>query len=137
MSPDTKPIMKCSHVANSTSNGRPACVICSCFEIDDKPPSLDGRIAKCSCGNTRESSPSLAFFEFQGEGSDWAMGHCAVCGYAPRAHDTNVAHMARIEKGGRTRYENFMEKNGGVHEFRPRGGDRGYDTYYCGCRGWD
>ena len=98
---------------------------------------LTGRSAKCMCGRTVPSTWSLAFFEFQGPGSQWATEHCAVCGYSPQAHDPARPHMARVEKGGRTRYENFMERNGGVHEFTPRGGDAGHDRFYCGCRGWD
>ena len=53
------PMMKCGHAANSTSNGRPACVICApnpkAYQIDDNPPLLEGRMARCSYYGKRPS----------------------------------------------------------------------------------
>lgn len=83
------PMMKCGHAANATSNGKPSCVICHGISdgknliIDDTPPDLAGRTARCSFyGSTPSgwnhggpcergarclcevpSSPALAFFE--------------------------------------------------------------------------
>lgn len=85
-------MMKCGHSANAVqpNNGnKPVCVICfgnpKALEIDDNPPDLSSRMAKCDyrCGNTRPSSEfqKLAFFSH-----------------------------------------------------RP---DREFDSYYCGCMGWD
>ena len=63
--------MKCGHAANAKDKrGNPVCVICTGIvkgwdQIDDKPPSLEGRVAKCgSCKNTKPSSTELAFFEY-------------------------------------------------------------------------
>ena len=51
-----KPMMKCGHAANATCRGKagvkydppiPSCAICFCIEIDEAPPSLNGRQAKC------------------------------------------------------------------------------------------
>lgn len=60
--------MKCGHTANATCDGKPVCVICAGIvagadEIDENPPSLDGRQMRCSdCGATRASDPAAAFF---------------------------------------------------------------------------
>lgn len=48
-----KPMMKCGHAANSIHDGKPACVICAGSntgwdEIDESPPSLEGRKARCA-----------------------------------------------------------------------------------------
>jgi hypothetical protein len=47
--------MKCGHAANSmgkpahhTGEAIPACVICDCFEVAEKQPSLEGRRARCT-----------------------------------------------------------------------------------------
>jgi hypothetical protein len=84
----SKPMMKCGHAANSTSNGKPACVICAGIkpgwnEIDTEAPSLEGRKARCGqCQHiVNSNSDKLAFFEHRPE--------------------------------------------------------REFDSYYCGCRGWD
>ena len=78
-----KPLMKCGHTANAeTSDGKPCCVICACFELAEKQPSLQGRKAKCSyCGKIVDSNYNLPFFEYKQE--------------------------------------------------------QEYDSYYCGCRGWE
>lgn len=79
------------------------------------------RIARCSCGAERPSSPSLAFFE-SAESSD--IGRC-VCGYAEVAHSPEVRerpHMRRTMGDG--------------HPFTQRP-IADHDRFYCGCRGWD
>lgn len=78
-----KPLMKCGHVANAeTSDHKPCCVICNCFDIAVSVPDISHRVACCSyCGATRPSSFDLPFFE-----------------YNP---------------------------------------DLPYDSFYCGCGGWD
>lgn len=84
------PMMKCGHAANATDeSGNPICVICALIDpgstvVDDNPPDLSGRMARCwyrSCRSTTPSNPDLAFFEH-----------------------------------------------------RPKDP---YDTYYCGCLGWN
>lgn len=61
----TTPMMKCGHAANATCEGKPCCVICGEHTVDDNPPSLEGRTAKCYCGTSEPSDPSrLAFFEY-------------------------------------------------------------------------
>ena len=61
-----KDIMKCGHTANATCDGKPCCVICSCFEIDNDRPCLDNRIAKCSeCGHETQSNYNLPFFQYR------------------------------------------------------------------------
>ncbi len=69
------PMMKCGHAANAQDDkGNPSCVICVGIHpgariVDDNPPDLAGRIARCAYwqhGGCRSESPSaatLAFFE--------------------------------------------------------------------------
>ena len=77
--------MKCGHVNNATSNGKPACAICTCFDVDHEvtgKEGLENRKAKCSdCGRISDSRWNLPFF----------------------SHNP----------------------------------DKEYDSYYCGCYGWD
>jgi len=85
---------------------------------------LKGRIAKClSCSHETESSTSLPFFQFNGEGSECATRDCSVCGYY------DVTHMELNPTTGRVGH------NYGKHEFAPKGNTQ--DTFYCGCRGWE
>lgn len=85
------PMMKCGHAANATNQktGKPSCAICAGLRpeaniIDDDPPDLTGRTARCNyygttpkgrnhegpagcergkpCMCERPSSPDLAFF---------------------------------------------------------------------------
>lgn len=84
--PHDRPMMKCGHAANGTrpsfnASGDgpafpplPCCVICApakeAYEVDENPPDLRTREARCpSCDARRPSSPTLAFFDFQGPGS--------------------------------------------------------------------
>ena len=66
-------LMKCGHAANAhTQDGRPVCAICTGIrpgadEVDDSPPNLAGRTARCSyydwhCQSQQPSDPSLPFF---------------------------------------------------------------------------
>lgn len=74
----SNPMMKCGHAANAKNAlGKPCCVICAGINpgasvVDEAPPSLEGRMAKCSyskgrdgkpCLSMKPSSPDLAFFE--------------------------------------------------------------------------
>lgn len=110
------------------------------------PPDLTGRTARCTyydgrksrgaysssscdagrdaaiCRCTRPSSPDLAFFEFCGAGSR-AAALCTHCGYAESAHTEG-----RCPKTARRR-------PAGTH-YRAQGGQP-FDTFYCGCHGWD
>lgn len=71
--PAANPMMKCGHRSNATdASGNPVCVICIGIEpgactIDDNPPDLSNRTAKCCyCSHTAPSTtPHLAFFEHQ------------------------------------------------------------------------
>lgn len=85
-------MMTCGHSSNGlrVKDGEhvPACVICSCIEIDPDPPKLDDRLARCHyygkqphhsecnfdckwqipiCQCQRPSSPRLPFFEYHGD----------------------------------------------------------------------
>ena len=82
-----------------------------------------GREAQCICGHRQPSDPEkLAFFKFRGKGSRHATELCH-CGYNLAAHSEEHPHIlkrcAETGKGKGPR---------GPHEF---------DSFYCGCRGWD
>ena len=81
---------------------------------------LSGRQAHCGYGQHKfkPSSRELAFFEYRGPGSLDATESC-TCGYMRIAHDCPVM-AARLK----------------CKEFTLRG-PREFDTYYCGCRGWE
>ncbi len=123
-------MMKCGHAANASHQGEPACVICwpdpRSREVDDQGPDLTGRTARCSywkggCKSQQPSSTDLAFFEYRGPGSDYAERTCKNCGAAEAPHDP-----------GHRYHKNMNCKKG----FEPNG-DPGFDTYYCGCMGWN
>jgi hypothetical protein len=72
-----KPMMKCGHAATGKDgDGRPSCVSCAGLDpgahvVDESPPSLDGRTARCVyCRHEAPSSTGLAFFEYLGPGSN-------------------------------------------------------------------
>lgn len=83
---------------------------------------LEGRQAKCPyCKTPAPSSNDLPFFEYRGEGSRDAMIGCKNCGYYAVAHTSPLPrHLAGHVCG----------------KFEPQGGMQ-FDSYYCGCKGWD
>ena len=122
-------LMKCGHAATGTDlkTGKPCCVTCigldpRAEEVDDQPPDLMGRLARCSCGNTKPSSVSLAFFEYLGPGSPESLEYCK-CGYGIKVHQLPRPLPGHLQ--GRL-----------CDTFTPRGPSE-FDHYYCGCRGWD
>ena len=192
------PLMKCGHTAmaiNGKTN-KPCCVICHGdprSEITDDLPDLTGRLAKCGCGNTRESSIKLPFFEYKGPNSYASRNECKLCSYHLRAHwpkweyqilmkrdwfkhkninddKTRTEHLPNREsaelyvkadiksllssKGipfssgehkGEIATKIYEAKIGYIkgplpsgrnHDFVPHGPYK-YDSFYCGCRGWD
>ena len=102
---------------------------------------LTGREAKCSHDNPvmghtgyrnnragqspRPSSTDLAFFEYRGEGSDWAVLSCGNCGMRTEAHTLDTEHKKLLVARGRL-----------CTDYTPRGPAE-YDMFYCGCFGWD
>ena len=74
-------IMKCGHTANATCEGKPCCVICNCFEIEDNKPNLEGRMAKCTeCGHVTQSRYDLPFFLYR-EDKDTDEYYCGCYGW--------------------------------------------------------
>jgi hypothetical protein len=120
-----KPMMKCGHTANAIKMQKdgpsiPACAICSCYEIAEEVPNLEGREAKCGCcGHKKPSDFNLAFFEYKGEGSKFAKTICKHCRYSIVAHSKEKYHGAKWCDN----FESF--------------GPNDSDAYYCGCRGWN
>lgn len=116
------PLMKCGHIGNAidTKTNKPCCVICygnpESMEVMINLPNLDNRIALCvTCNKTKKpSSLNLAFFEYRGPNSPYALDMCK-CGYYRVGH-------------GRSRWACDQFCAVGPQEF---------DTFYCGCRGWN
>lgn len=61
--------MKCDHASNSTSDGKPWCIICNCGIVEKEMrenEGLENRFAKCSyCGSKTPSNWFLPFFEYR------------------------------------------------------------------------
>ena len=124
-------MLSCGHAANYI-DGR--CAICAGMRdnVPVAPPDLTYRVARCTCGRTTPSTldGSLAFFEFCGEGSPRATDICGECHYASCAHDP--AYMAKNVPSNRK----TVIEQGKCSGFRPQG-MLAFDSYYCGCRGWE
>lgn len=85
----------------------------------------DQRQARCTaCGKTVPTDPGLPFFRDTGPGSKSATEQCH-CGYSLAAHtdDPERAHVMRA-----------CERRG--KGIGPRG-PLEFDSFYCGCGGWD
>lgn len=94
------PMMKCGHAAQGTmqADGAPVCVICFGITrdaeiVDDAPPSLEGRLMRCSYMRGKNGRP------------------CAA-----RTNPVPSSATAAF----------FSHKP-----------SEEYDTFYCGCWGWD
>jgi hypothetical protein len=162
MEKDNPPIMKCGHAANSVlekKNGvvfdppKPFCAIHDEMELADVPPELEGRTARCGyCRKAVPSHKGLAFFEYRGAGSaDETL--CAHCGCYPVAHKVPCFRCEAMHdpervvnghlctcfchdnnaKDGNCR----MTKDAKVAYHYEARGPNEFDSYYCGCRGWD
>jgi hypothetical protein len=82
---------------------------------------LTGRKARCpQCRTVKDSNLDLPFLEFRGIGSKAALNQCKNCGFY------KVAHKPETRKGNNLICAHFEPK--GAFEF---------DSFYCGCRGWD
>lgn len=124
-----KPMMRCGHVANGQrkigDTWVPACVICSdTFQLEGTPH-LENRVAACMCGKKQLSAEyqRLAFFQYRGEGSPDALNTCKHCKFHRIAHENKIAGKAQMAKQI-------------CDNFEPHGA-WDFDSYYCGCRGWD
>lgn len=105
-----KPMMKCGHAANATSDGKPVCAICAPVngwnEIDYSPDSLEGRLARCT------------YYGYPSHGRDFGpiYGGC------------------NCEKGKVCKCETASDSELPFFEHRP-GAD--FDSFFCGCKGWN
>ena len=85
----------------------------------------------CKCGSI-PSSEKLAFFEYRGEGSQYALSQCHICGYYTKDWQRN--------KAGKNTYKDSIKIN--PHTCYSKGkecifGPYEFDRFYCGCFGWD
>jgi hypothetical protein len=119
-------LMACGCRPHGTFQDKPCCAVHLCTEVAKKQPNLEGRKAKCYCGSIIDSSLSLAFFEYRGEGSNQAIDTCKHCRMYKCAHEYDASRLdARtvVEKGHCPGFESA--------------GPAETDIYYCGCRGFD
>lgn len=75
--------MACGHSANATRDGKPACCICSCYEVVSVKPSLEGRKAHCRynhASSVTDSRWDLAFFEHMPNG-EYDYYYCGCYGW--------------------------------------------------------
>lgn len=134
-------MMKCGHAANATHNGKPSCVICAGIHpgaevVDDSPPSLEGRTARCSCGKERPSDQALPFFERGGVRVSSPLFHIEK-----EAREKVIAYR----KGRKEPYDvlaktepAFVELVAALKQAMDETQRTAtVDTYYCGCMGWD
>ena len=90
------------------------------------------REARCLCGRVVASdTKGIAFLEDRGPGSAWAEKSCKHCRYHEEAHGSG--REEDIAKGIRPRRNVVAEGHCPGFEAGPHE----YDSYYCGCRGWD
>ena len=93
--------------------------------VDITRDMLEGREARCPhCKKTQPSVDfaRLACFEYRGPGNG---RYCDRCSWAPTVHeDPDVQRRPHVARSW------F------AHEFTDAEG-RQFDSYYCGCRGWD
>ena len=106
------PMMKCGHAANAKrkieGEWEPSCVICGCAEIDDAPPDMAERKARCS---------------YYGKHS--ANG---------RFRSTNESNYGDRTPGAICSCEEPSSSNLPFFRHHP---DKDHDEFYCGCQGWD
>lgn len=97
------------------------------------------RMARCGCGKERPSSLGpdvLAFLEDHGPDSRTAREACVHCHYTIEAHDPEVCHARTYGTGENLRFGQTVVEQGKCPGFEPRGAAP-FDTFYCGCRGWN
>lgn len=90
-----KPMMKCGHVANSTTkDNAPMCVMCDCTELFEETVDLTNRKARCSyfgkyvysggkhfqCHSEESSNTNLPFFEYKPD-SQYDQYYCGCWGW--------------------------------------------------------
>lgn len=83
-------------------------------------PNLAGRKARCACGKLEDSSLDLTFFEFRGLGSMRGARTCKNCRFYDVAHTPEKRHKNK----------HICQNFEALKEFE-------FDSYYCGCSGWD
>jgi hypothetical protein len=84
----TTKIMKCGHAANGIDGkGNPVCVICvgirpGACEVDEEPPDLVGRIARCVlCAKERPSNPDMQAFFMHRPDQEYDEYYCGCKGW--------------------------------------------------------
>lgn len=123
-------LMKCGCRAQAVYQAAPICVVHMCKDIEQNIPDFSDRKSKCGyCNNIQPSDISLPFFEYKGPGCEQSESICKNCGYHRIAHkgqpgsDKHLATLVNKEGVNCSRFEEH-----GPWEF---------DSFYCGCRGWD
>jgi hypothetical protein len=90
------------------------------------------REASCGyCQTVVPSDPKLPFFEDRGPGSKWSREHCRIC----KCYE--VAHQPRGDDAPLSMRGQIPTVIGEPHAFEAMSEGFPFDSYYCGCGGWD
>ena len=100
--------------------GAPHPLIQSILEAHGAPKP---RMARCRCGYIRPSSERAKLFGFTDRSLASEQKYCRHCG------KYEVAHYPGCSQAQPDQYER--------HQFEPREEAAEFDTFYCGCDGWD
>lgn len=112
----TQPLMKCGHTAQATTvidgNRVPVCAICAgvddgAITVDDTPPSLEGRVSRCTY---------------------YKPGRKCACGNDHCPPNSHTSH------GGR--YPSVAPSSTALPFFHHQP-EKDFDSHFCGCWGWD
>lgn len=110
------PMMTCGHTANAVMRSKggvkydpplPCCAICTCTEIDESPPDLSERRARCTYYGKVPSG---------------------------RSHESNYG--CKRGEACNCEQPSQKEEGHGLPFFK-HCPDKPYDEFYCGCWGWD
>jgi len=102
----------CATDAVISKTGEPYCITHDCKEIEESPPDLTGRIARCSCraGPGCEANARASQKRFRG----------------------GEVQYGAVPAGGKTA-EAPSSTELPFFQHKP---DESVDSYYCGCMGW-
>ncbi len=139
----------------------PSCFTHNCIEIAEVAPDLTGRRARCSyfgkggfshyecnyakqtgctrreCACEMPSGTALPFFKYHGPGSHEALDRCKHCNFWESAHSWHAVESTIRSSWRRPRdMTSVVAKTRACAHFDPLG-DVGFDSFYCGCAGWD
>jgi len=110
------PLMKCGHTAQAVdSDGNPACIIChgitgGATEVDDSPPDLAGRRARCT---------------YYGKSYKVGVRYGSECSECNKRYKELQFPKCYCERDSNINLAFFNHRPG-----------QSFDEFYCGCHSW-